>query len=43
MKQQPKRGAMGIKVTGLLLNALIIGSLIAGLTSGFKITGTGGL
>ncbi len=29
----------GVKATGVLINAIILGSLIIGLTSGFKIGG----
>lgn len=34
-----EKSAMRIKLTGLLINAIIIGSLIGGLTSGFKLGG----
>lgn len=29
----------GIKLTGVVINAIIIGTLLVGLTSGFRITG----
>lgn len=35
MKKEQKQG---IKITGLLYNAIIIGSVIVALTSGFKLT-----
>ena len=29
----------GIKLTGIIVNAIIIGTLLVGLTSGFKLVG----
>ncbi|WP_268911928.1 hypothetical protein [Aquibacillus kalidii] len=36
MKKNNKKSLLGIKLTGLLINAFIIYSLVSSLTSGFK-------
>ncbi|WP_269140665.1 hypothetical protein [Radiobacillus kanasensis] len=42
MNEMKKRDAFKVKLSVFLLNAFIIATLVGGLTSGFKLIGTGG-
>ncbi|WP_267128995.1 hypothetical protein [Radiobacillus deserti] len=42
MNEMEKRKALKVKLSLFLLNAFIIATLVGGLTSGFKLIGSGG-